>query len=487
MHDALTGDIIWGRVYDGDADRAMTASIDPEELGEQSWSKAVMGTVNGDGEILSETAVPSHQLMAAWFDGDTGREMIDGTGLYKQVLTGTAPNKTVQTTKSFTFPGVRSAASKGQPIVIADILGDWREEIVFGTSNNTALRVFTTTSRTEREGAGAVPETGIPSLLQDPMYRAAVAWQNGGYQQPTHPGFYLGYRMNELGDVPRLNIKYITFDPNGGSFANGNLEDIEKPRKLAANASIFDSSLVKVSREGHSFAGWYLGDQLVDANTPITADVTLRAEWETGGQKASLSLNGDAGALQGEDVKYLVSVSDAARFATATVWFEVEDAYFTGKEFKGLNGFEMIGGVQWTQDGGKWIGRATLANYDGGVDVTAAQDLFEMIFTAKDAIGTTEVKLTRVELSGYGAENEAVFIGSKISNGAVSTMIGESFDVCDVNRDKRVDQLDLTAAQLYYRNTEEDANWDIAKKADVNNDGRVDIEDFVLILNSIIW
>ena len=32
----------------------------------------------------------------------------------------------------------------------------------------------------------------MPTLMHDPQYRLAVAWQNVGYNQPPHPGFFLG-------------------------------------------------------------------------------------------------------------------------------------------------------------------------------------------------------------------------------------------------------------------------------------------------------
>ena len=31
--------------------------------------------------------------------------------------------------------------------------------------------------------------------MHDPQYRLGVAWQNVGYNQPPHPGFYLGHGM----------------------------------------------------------------------------------------------------------------------------------------------------------------------------------------------------------------------------------------------------------------------------------------------------
>ncbi len=74
----------------------------------------------------------------------------------------------------------------------ADILGDWREEVILRSSDNKELRIFTTTIRTEMR---------LFTLMQNPQYRVAVAWQNVG--QPPHPSFHLGHGMKM---PPRPNI-----------------------------------------------------------------------------------------------------------------------------------------------------------------------------------------------------------------------------------------------------------------------------------------
>jgi hypothetical protein len=175
------------------------------------------------------------------------------------------------------------------------------------------------------------------------------------------------------------------------------------------------------------------------------------------------------------------------KLATTTVWFEVEDRFFTGKAFNGLNGFQMIGGVQWTASGDKRIGRATIGAMNGGIDITGAQDILELVFSAKDALGETEVTLTKIDLSGYNEAGEAVYIETGFDGASVKTEIVPVILPCDVNRDGKVNQLDLTTAQLYYQATEGDANWNDAVNADANESGTVDIEDFILILNSIAW
>jgi rhamnogalacturonan endolyase len=76
--------------------------------------------------------------------------------------------------------------SKATPCLSADILGDWREEVIFRTTDNKELRIYTTPIPTSHR---------LPTLMSDPQYRLSVAWQNVGYNQPPHPGFYLGVGM----------------------------------------------------------------------------------------------------------------------------------------------------------------------------------------------------------------------------------------------------------------------------------------------------
>ena len=204
----------------------------------------------------------------------------------------------------------------------------------------------------------------------------------------------------------------------------------------------------------------------------------------------SISLTGDTAIAQGSDAAYALAVNNMEKLAAATVWFEVEDAYFSGKSFAGMNGFNMLGDVSWTQDGEKWTGRATLVNLTGGVTTDSALDIFEMIFASKGITGTTDVTITKIELSGYDEENNAVFIVAELANDTVQTVISEqapAFDKYDVNRDGAVDQLDLTLALLYYMAEDGDDNWNAAKLADVNGDAAVTIDDYILILGNIAW
>ncbi|GIE94286.1 rhamnogalacturonan lyase [Paractinoplanes rishiriensis] len=172
MGDARTGGIIWSTpACNCDNGRAVSADIWSGSPGAESWSNAVDGLRNTSGANIGRK--PSSANFVIWWDGDAQRELLDGTNISKY---GTGSD-----TRLLTGSGVHSNnGTKATPSLSADILGDWREEVIFPTTNNTALRIYSTTDATS---------ISRPSLMQDRMYREAVAWQNTAYNQPPHPSF----------------------------------------------------------------------------------------------------------------------------------------------------------------------------------------------------------------------------------------------------------------------------------------------------------
>jgi hypothetical protein len=83
--------------------------------------------------------------------------------------------------------------TKNTPTLTADLLGDWREEIILregksldNSSPTTALRLYTTTDVTKRR---------IYTLMHDPTYRAQVNFEQSTYNQPPHAGFQISPNM----------------------------------------------------------------------------------------------------------------------------------------------------------------------------------------------------------------------------------------------------------------------------------------------------
>ena len=69
---------------------------------------------------------------------------------------------------------------------MADVFGDFREEILLRTEDSTAIRVYTTTDVTTHK---------LHTLMHDVMYRCGAAWQNNCYNQPGYPSFYYAHDM----------------------------------------------------------------------------------------------------------------------------------------------------------------------------------------------------------------------------------------------------------------------------------------------------
>ncbi|MCG7215588.1 rhamnogalacturonan lyase [Paenibacillus mucilaginosus] len=184
IHDAKTGAVLWGKNTGADTGRGMAADIDPRYKGAELWASGV-GLHTVTGTQISSSA-PGSINFAIWWDGDLSRELLDHTGGTGKI--DKWDYNAGSLTRLLTATGTSSNNStKGNPSLQADLIGDWREEVIWRTSDSTALRIYTT---------NAVTTTKLHTLMHDPVYRLGVAWQNVGYNQPPHTSYYLGTGMS---------------------------------------------------------------------------------------------------------------------------------------------------------------------------------------------------------------------------------------------------------------------------------------------------
>lgn len=177
LHSAGNGTILWGTHTGSDNGRGMAGDIDARYRGFEMWS-SIAGTYSCTGTQIS-TSKPSTNFRIYW-DGDVQDELLDGVKITKWTGSG---NTTLLTASSYS--GATSCNStKATPCLSADILGDWREELILWSSTDPSkLVMFTTTT---------VASNRMYTLMHDPVYRLAIAWQNAAYNQPPHLGFYIG-------------------------------------------------------------------------------------------------------------------------------------------------------------------------------------------------------------------------------------------------------------------------------------------------------
>ncbi|MFI2037931.1 rhamnogalacturonan lyase [Streptomyces bottropensis] len=175
--DPANGAVRWRLAACCDNGRGVAGDLHAGNDGPEMWSASDSSVRDRTGATRGRE--PSSVNFLSWWDGDPVRELLDGTRIDKY---GSSAD-----TRLLTGSGVSSGnGTKATPALSGDILGDWREEVVWRTSANTALRIYSTPVETS---------TRITTLLHDPMYRTGLAWQNTAYNQPPHTSFFIGDGM----------------------------------------------------------------------------------------------------------------------------------------------------------------------------------------------------------------------------------------------------------------------------------------------------
>ena len=192
LHSARTGKLLFQVPGEGDTGRGVAADIYPNHRGFEMWSSTSKGIYTVKGEKITE-AMPSNNFRIYW-DGDLQDELLDKSYIDDWDYIN---HKPVRLLDASVNGGSSINGSKATPVISADILGDWREEVIFKGSDNASLLLFTTTIPTDYK---------IYTLMHDPIYRLAIAWQNNIYNQPPHLGFYIGDGLKNM-PVPNITTQ----------------------------------------------------------------------------------------------------------------------------------------------------------------------------------------------------------------------------------------------------------------------------------------
>ncbi len=240
VHDAKTGKMLMGYFTGKDTGRGVMADIDPTSEGAEWWSIASPTYESNDepswdstdGEVYSswssiqmsnaDTKVEESNLIklsdsnpaanfSIFWDGDLLSEIQDhrfnnkGTNyfpiaatIYKWDYENQKQVPLLDSTEIWSNNG-----TKGNMGLVADILGDWREEIITRTNDsagqpNNKVRIYSTTIHTDYV---------VPCLLENLAYREGVAWQNVGYNQPANLDYMLSQGLVTAQLVQTEDIK----------------------------------------------------------------------------------------------------------------------------------------------------------------------------------------------------------------------------------------------------------------------------------------
>lgn len=182
FYDGATGEIFLHHLTTYDCGRCMAGNISDDIKGCALWGGSVMYSAS-TRKVVGTGGGPENYRI--YWDGDLLEEMTDhsgwaanpgyGTGaIYKYGSSGPILLANGATSLNYT---------KGTPVLQADLFGDWREEVIWRTTDNTKIRIYTTIDPTPYR---------IYTLMHDAQYRQAICWQMIGYNQPPHTSFFLG-------------------------------------------------------------------------------------------------------------------------------------------------------------------------------------------------------------------------------------------------------------------------------------------------------
>lgn len=187
IHDAATGEILMkGGPKGADNGRGVAADIVADNRGYEFWSSYGGAENAADRNQNPFSAQTGKQVISQkgsmnfriYWDGDLQDELFDGTNISNW------KGSSFETTALGIYNASSSCnGTKATPNLLADLFGDWREEVILWSANdNATLNIFTTN----------IPTTyRVPTLMHDHTYRMGICWQNTAYNQPPHLGYYL--------------------------------------------------------------------------------------------------------------------------------------------------------------------------------------------------------------------------------------------------------------------------------------------------------
>jgi rhamnogalacturonan endolyase/rhamnogalacturonan exolyase len=163
------------------------------------WASVKAITYNVKGQQIYEEGKKPSQNFSIFWDGDLLMELFDSnnsTQLIPQVQKWDYENEKSDILVQMNGTMLNNG-TKANACLVADIIGDWREEIIVrDAQDKNKIRIYSTPIETTYR---------VPCLLTDRAYREGVAWQNTAYNQPAN----LSYLLSGGIRVPEVTVKGV--------------------------------------------------------------------------------------------------------------------------------------------------------------------------------------------------------------------------------------------------------------------------------------
>lgn len=189
LRDAETGEALFGEYATTDLGRCMIGKIDKQTRGLQVWVKEVYDC---KGRRLDVPLLGTNQSIR--FAADLTTQVTDGVEYIGTTQIGVVNDNIhgIMLRPEYTMT---NNGTKGNPCLVADIFGDYREELLLRTQDSSAIRIYVNTD---------IARHKLFTLMHDAQYRCGIAWQNNCYNQPCYPKFYYGSDMDFKYVLPQL-------------------------------------------------------------------------------------------------------------------------------------------------------------------------------------------------------------------------------------------------------------------------------------------
>ncbi len=187
--EARTGRILWGVKHPTTHihDQGMLADLDPAHPGLEFYGAEADGSRfwlhTARGELLATEDLGGNSPHALYWDDGPVKAYIPGPSRFRrpgprpQLPAGARPAGAAVVSRILKYKGAQIGEITGRIVGLADVLGDWREEVI--TAVEGELRIYTTT----------IPATSRRvALMQDRLYRMDVALASMGYFFPPQLG-----------------------------------------------------------------------------------------------------------------------------------------------------------------------------------------------------------------------------------------------------------------------------------------------------------
>lgn len=192
LRDAETGEPFFGEYAETDLGRCMIGDVNPNVRGLCVWVKEMYDC---KGNRLPDRVLGTNQSIR--FAADMSTQVTDGVDYIHEKHVGIVNDNThgilLKPEGTLTNNG-----TKGNPCLVADIFGDFREELLLRTRDSSAIRIYTSLEITSHK---------LFTLMHDTMYRTGIAWQNNCYNQPCYTRFYYASDMDFSQVLPWLNAE----------------------------------------------------------------------------------------------------------------------------------------------------------------------------------------------------------------------------------------------------------------------------------------